>query len=110
MDTPMDLNLKLEEQQTDNPVDRGRYQRLVGKLIYLSHTRPNIAFVISCVSKFMHSPCEEHMEAMYRILKYLKGTPGRGLFFKKSKERGVEAFTDADWAGSISDRRLISRY
>ncbi|KAH9796154.1 retrovirus-related pol polyprotein from transposon RE1 [Citrus sinensis] len=110
VDTPMDANLKLGDLKDSIPVERGRYQRLVGKLIYLSHTRPDIAFAVSVVSQFMHAPCEEHMEAVYRILRYLKGTPGKGLLFKKNEARSVEAFTDADWAGSIKDRRSTSGY
>ena len=50
------------------------------------------------------------MEAVYRVLKYLKGNPGRGMFFRKTSESSVEVFTDADWAGSVDDRRSISRY
>ncbi|EXC32791.1 DNA polymerase theta [Morus notabilis] len=84
--------------------DRERYQRLVGKLIYLSHTRPDIAFAISVVSQQMHSLRQGHFEAIYRILRYLKKTPGRGLFFGKEENRRVEIFTDADWAGSVEDR------
>ncbi|CAJ2635918.1 unnamed protein product [Trifolium pratense] len=108
-DTPMDPNAKLWEKGSV-PVDTGRYQRLVGKLIYLSHTRPDIAFSVSVVSQFMHSPFEEHLEAVYRILRYLKANPGKGLFFKKTSERNVSIFTDADWAGSITDRRSTSGY
>jgi hypothetical protein len=99
-DTPMDPNAKLWEKGSV-PVDTGRYQRLVGKLIYLSHTRPDIAFSVSVVSQFMHSPFEEHLEAVYRILRYLKANPGKGLFFRKTNERNVSIFTDADWADSI---------
>ncbi|CAJ2644587.1 unnamed protein product [Trifolium pratense] len=91
-------------------VDTGRYQRLVGKLIYLSHTRPDIAFSVSVVSQFMHSLFEEHLEAVYKILRYLKATPENGLFFRKTNERNVSIFTDADWAGSITDRRSTSGY
>ncbi|PNX73271.1 pentatricopeptide repeat-containing protein mitochondrial-like [Trifolium pratense] len=87
-DTPMDPNAKLWEKGSV-PVDTGRYQRLVGKLIYLAHTRPDIAFSVSVVSQFMHSPFEEHLEAVYRILRYLKATPGKGLFFRKTNERNV---------------------
>jgi hypothetical protein len=108
-DTPMDPNAKLWEKGSV-PVDTGRYQRLVGKLIYLSHTRPDIAFSVSVVSQFMHSPFEEHLEAVYRILRYLKANPGKGLFFRKTNERNVSIFTDADWAGSITDRRSTSGY
>lgn len=110
VDTPMDSTTKLGDKKDGTPVDTGRYQRLVGKLIYLSHTRPDIAFAVSVVSQYMHAPCEEHMEAVLRILKYLKGSPGKGLFFSKNETRSIEGFTDADWAGSIEDRRSTSGY
>ena len=110
VETPMDPGIKLETKPDDPPVEKGRYQRLVGKLIYLSYTRPDITFAVSCVSQFMHSPSETHMQAVYRILKYLKGTPGVGLFFRKNAERGIQLYTDADWAGSAEDRRSTSGY
>ena len=109
-DTPMDSNVKLEIKNDEDLVDKGRYQRLVGKFIYLSHTQPDITFVVSCVSQFMHSPSESHMKAICRILRYLKGTPGRGLLFKKSASQDIQLFTDADWASSPVDRRSISGY
>ena len=82
-DTPMDSNVKLEKKNDEDMMDKGRYKRLFGKLIYLSHTWPDITFVVSCVSQFMHSPSKSQMKAVYRILRYLKGTPGRDLLFKK---------------------------
>ncbi|EXB96864.1 hypothetical protein L484_016637 [Morus notabilis] len=109
-DTPMEPNSKLGETREGVPVHTGRYQRLVGKLIYLSHTRPDISFAVSMVSQFMHAPYEEHLEAIYKILRYLKGTPGKGLFFQKSDQRRIEVYTDADWAGSVTDKRSTSRY
>ncbi|RVW35444.1 Retrovirus-related Pol polyprotein from transposon RE1 [Vitis vinifera] len=81
-DTPIKARNRMESD--GKPVDREKYQRLVGRLIYLSHTRPNIAFAVSVVSQYMHSPKESHLKAAYKILKYLKGSPGRGLFFKKN--------------------------
>ncbi|PON48715.1 LOW QUALITY PROTEIN: hypothetical protein TorRG33x02_319380 [Trema orientale] len=108
-ETPMDPSNKLGKCPDGAPIDKGRYQRLVGRLIYLSHTRLDIAFVVSTVSQFMHSPYEAHLEAVY-ILKYLKEIAGRGLFFKKNSKRSIEAFTDADWAGAIDDRKSTSRY
>jgi len=108
-DTPMDPNAKLWGEGNVS-VDTGRYQRLVGKLIYLSHTRPDIAFSVSVVSQFMHSPFEEHLEAVDRILRYLKGNPRKRLFFKKTSEKNVSIFTDADWAGSVTNRRSTSGY
>ena len=71
-DIPVDPNQKLGEVSNGVPVDKGRYQRLVGKLIYLSHTRPDIAFAVSAVSQYMHSPYVEHLEAVHKILRYLK--------------------------------------
>ena len=91
-------------------VDKGRYQKLVGKLIYLSHTRPNISFSISMVSQFINDPKEEQMEAVYHILRYLKLTLGKGLMFRKTTNRDVEIYSDTDWAGSIQDRRSTFRY
>ena len=59
----------------------------------------------------MQSPHEEHLEVVQRILRYLKSTPGRGLFFKKTGQQAIEVFTDADWAtGSISDQKSTSGY
>lgn len=78
------------------------FQRLVGKLIYLSHTRPDIAYAVSVVSQFMHSPMDSHMEAVMLILKYLKGAPGRGIQFTKNENLKVNGYTDADWAGKIT--------
>ena len=60
----MDVVKKIEEKKKSTK----RYERLVRKLIYLSHTRLDIPFAVSVVSQYMHAPCEEHMEAVYRIL------------------------------------------
>jgi hypothetical protein len=58
----------------------------------------------------MHSPYAKHLEAVYRILRYLKSTPGKGLLFQKTAQQNIEAYTDADWAGSVIDRRSTSGY
>nr|KYP66558.1 Copia protein [Cajanus cajan] len=88
--------------EEDIAVDKEMYQRLVGRLIYLSHTRPDIAFAVSLVSQFMHQPKEAHLQAALRIVQYLKGTPGRGILFKrnkmtwKSKKQSVVARSSAE--------------
>lgn len=109
IEVPIDLNHKIGISKDGKSVDRESYQRLVGKLIYLSHTRPDISFSVGVVSQFMHDP-KEHLDAIYKILKYLKGSPGRGLLFRKGRELTIEAYTDADWAGSIVDRRSTSAW
>ena len=89
VETPMDPNAKLGNIIQGEVVDRGRYQRLVGKLIYLTHTRPYISFI----SQFLNKPSKEHMEVVYCILRYLKNDPGKGLMFKKTPNRSLEIYT-----------------
>jgi hypothetical protein len=109
-ETPMEPNIKLQPAEAGNTIDKERYQRLVGRLIYLSHARPDIALAVSLVSQFMHAPGPEHQEAVFRILRYLKGSPGKGLLYRNRGHLQIEAYTDADWAGSITDRRSTSGY
>ncbi|KAL4035794.1 hypothetical protein IC575_004501 [Cucumis melo] len=79
----LNQNLKLQDVNPEEVEDKGRYQRRVGRLIYLSHIRSYIAFAISMVSQFMHSSEPTHFEAVYKILRYLKGTLGKGILFQK---------------------------
>ncbi|GKF10365.1 putative reverse transcriptase, RNA-dependent DNA polymerase, partial [Tanacetum coccineum] len=81
-DTPMITNQKLFMKTKAKLADRDRYQRMVGKLIYLSHTRLDIAYAVGVVSQFMHQPQVDHMHAVLRIVRYLKGTTGHGVLFK----------------------------
>ncbi|XP_020595581.1 uncharacterized protein LOC110035650 [Phalaenopsis equestris] len=110
IDTSMDPYKKINTEKNSATVDRGRYQRLVGRLIYLSQTRLDIGFSVSIVSQFMNSPTEEHMNAVYRILRYLKMTLGKELLFQRNKDRSIEVYSDADWAENVSDRRSTSGY
>lgn len=105
-DTPMDLTVKRGFDISDKKVDKERYQKLVGKLIYLAHTRLDIGFAVSTMSQFMNQPTEKHMTAVYWILRYLKMTLGQGLFFQKTEKMDIEIFTDADWAGSETNKDL----
>lgn len=91
-------------------VDKDSYQSLVGKLIYLTHTRPDIGFFVNMTSRYMTSPTEVHMKAVNRILQYLKGTPGKSLHFKKNSNRGIEVYTDSNWTGYTSDRNSTTGY
>jgi hypothetical protein len=107
--TPIEKNHKMCAEFGD-PVNKERYQKLVGRLIYLCHTRPDITYVVSMVSRYMHDPRSGHMKAIYRILRYLKGSPGKGLWFKRNGHLDVEGYCDADWASSLDDRRSTSGY
>ncbi|XP_056159734.1 uncharacterized mitochondrial protein AtMg00810-like [Syzygium oleosum] len=109
-DTPIIQNHKLHDSPYQTNVDRDWYQRLVGRLIYLSHTRPDIAYAVSMVSQFMHAPKKDHMDVVVRILQYLKAAPGKSLFFGKHGHLDVEGYSDADWARNVTDRRSTYGY
>ena len=109
-DTSMKLNHQLGEYLDQVPTNKERYHYLKGKLIYLGHIGPGIAYVISVVSQFMHTPSEAHMDAVNRILIYLKTTPGRGLIFSRHGHLDIKGHTDVDWASFVTDRRSTSGY
>jgi len=67
-ETPIDLKHRLDNDKEGATTDKGQYQRLVGKLIYLAHTRPDIAYIVSVVSQFMHNLKDSHLQAVYRLL------------------------------------------
>nr|CAN62726.1 hypothetical protein VITISV_018786 [Vitis vinifera] len=96
VNTPIEEGLKLCVEPNQVSTDKGRYQRLVGRLMYLAHTRPDLAYALSVVSQYMHNPGEQHMNAVMRILRYLKNS--------------IEVYTDDDWASVVDDRRSTSGY
>jgi Reverse transcriptase (RNA-dependent DNA polymerase) len=106
---PIDQKFKLSA-EVGEPIDREMYQRLVGRLIYLSHTRPDKSFAVNVVSRYMHDPREGHMDAVYQILRYLKNAPGKGLIFRKNVHLNIEGYCDSDWASCPDDRKSTSGY
>jgi len=107
--SPTDKNHKLCSELGDS-IDKGTYQKLVGHLIYLCHTRSDISYAVSVVSPYMHDPRIGHMDVVYRILRYLKSSPGKGLWFKRNQHLDVEGYCDADWVSNIYDMRSTSGY
>ena len=110
VDTPMDPNVKLMPGQGEPLRDPGRYRRLVRKLNYLTITQPDISFLVSVVSQFLQSPCDSHWDAVIRILRYIKGTPGRGVLYESRGHTWIIGYCDADWASSPADRHCTSGY
>ena len=90
--------------------DLERYRRLVGKLNYLSVTRPDIAHSVSVVSQYLSAPMVDHWAAVEQILCYLKGASGCSIVYSNHGYNRIECFSDADWAGSKEDRRSTSGY
>jgi hypothetical protein len=104
----MEVNLKLHHENGDLLPDPSMYRQLVGSLNYLTITQPDISFVVQQVSQFLQTPCQTHLAVVRRLLQYLKGTPGRSLFFSSGNFLQLEAYSDADWAGCPNTRRSVS--
>lgn len=85
--TPLESNCKLQLIESKNGVDSTLYKQIVGSLRFVCNGRPDIAFGVGLVSRFMTDPRISHMTAAKRILRYLKGTLDFGLLFPKSKEK-----------------------
>ncbi|KAM2012318.1 hypothetical protein ACFX1T_024197 [Malus domestica] len=107
--TPLPTNFKDETSgiQLENASE---YQMLVGKLIYLTITRPDIAYAVSFVSQFMHSPSCHHLQLVKRIIRYLKSLVSTGIFMQNNGHFTIEGYTDSNWAGNILDRKSTIGY
>ncbi|XP_068306609.1 uncharacterized mitochondrial protein AtMg00810-like [Pyrus communis] len=99
--TTLDSKLQLD-MQSEAPTNLTDYEKLVGKLIYLTITRPDISYAVSIASQFMHAPTIAHLHVK-RILCYLKGSFGRGILMKKNGNTAIMGYTNADWAGNSLD-------
>ncbi|XP_022031429.1 secreted RxLR effector protein 161-like [Helianthus annuus] len=107
---PIDQNHVLTTLTKSKPVDITQYQQLIGKLIYLSHTRPDIAYSVHYLSQFMHKPTEAHTQIAFKVLRYLKSAPGTGILFQKSSTFHLTAFADSDWAKCVESRRSVTGF
>ena len=90
--------------------DLERYRRLVGKLNYLTITRPDIAYSVSILGQSMSSPTIHHWAALEQFLCYLKGAPRQGILYRTHGHTHIKCFTYADWAGSKIDRIATTSY
>lgn len=110
---PLSSSTHLNSSPEHQPLEDGSvYSQLVGSLLYLSTcTRPDIAYSTSLLSRFMSRPCQQHLTSAKSVLRYLAGTAGYGLQFTgNSKQPGIVAFCDADWAGCHDTSRSTSGY
>jgi hypothetical protein len=105
--TPLSTSEKLSSHEGEllGPEDSTRYRSIVGALQYLTLTRPDLAYSVIKVCQFLHAPTTEHWSAVKRILCYLQNTLNVGLKIEKSSSMLLSAFSDADWAGSVDDRK-----
>ena len=103
---PIDPRMQLNKDADGHPVDATEYQRVIGCLRYLLHTRPDLSFAVGVASRFMERPTLMHFKAVKQILKYLKGTIDCGLVYAAGNgDMQITGYTDSDLAGDVDDRR-----
>ncbi|WVZ16876.1 hypothetical protein V8G54_009858 [Vigna mungo] len=111
MPTPMAHSSQLSSQgDLLNDEDASSYRRLIGRLIYLTNTRPDITFFVNNLSQFVSAPTALHQQAANRILRYLKGSPDNGIFLQNKNTNQLKAYSDSDWATCPESRKSITGY
>ncbi|XP_043687784.1 uncharacterized mitochondrial protein AtMg00810-like [Telopea speciosissima] len=110
INTPMPSGHKLSTQNGEPLPEAHEYRQIVGALQYLTMTRPDLTYAVNQVCQYMHKPTTDHLAAVKRILRYVKGTVGAGTTIKPSSLNLLGAYTDADWAGCPDTRRSTSGF
>ncbi|CAM8883972.1 unnamed protein product [Rhodiola kirilowii] len=105
--TPMSPNGSLAKDESSPHVDPTLYRGMIGSLLYLTTSRPDMLFSVCLCARFHADPRETHVEAVKRILRYLKGTDDLCLFYPMGGDLRVMAYTDADYAGCKTDRKSM---
>ncbi|XP_023742003.1 secreted RxLR effector protein 161-like [Lactuca sativa] len=111
--TPLEVNFVFSRDCDDNSDlirNITELQKLLGKLIYLTVTRPDNSYAVQVLSQFMHKPRKSHLNVAFRLLRYLKECPGKGVVFSKSNNFDIIGYVDADWAKCLSTRRSVCGY
>ncbi|XP_019255130.1 PREDICTED: uncharacterized protein LOC109233719 [Nicotiana attenuata] len=106
--TPMSPSTSLDKDEKRNPSDETRYHGMIGSLLYLTASRPDVMFIVCKCSRFQSAPKESHLTAVKRIICYLIGTISYGLWYPRSNKFKLEGFSDADLAGDKEDRKSTS--
>ncbi|GJS99409.1 retrovirus-related pol polyprotein from transposon TNT 1-94 [Tanacetum coccineum] len=108
VDTPMIETKKLDEDLQGKPVDATLYRGMIGSLMYLTASRPDLNYVVCLCARYQAKPTEKHLQAVKRIFRYLNGTINMGLWYSKDTDMSLTAYADADHAGCQDTRRSTS--
>ncbi|GKE36713.1 uncharacterized mitochondrial protein-like protein [Tanacetum coccineum] len=108
VDTPMVEKSKLDEDKEGKAVDPSHYRGMIGTLLYLTASRPDLQFDICMCARYQAQPTEKLLHAVKRIFWYLRGTVNRGLWYPKDSSIALTAFANADHAGCQDTRRSTS--
>ena len=106
--TPMSTITSLDKDEAGKSVDQTLYRGMIGSLLYITASRPNIIFSVCICARFQSNPKESHLKAVKRIFRYLKHTSNFGLFYPKSSSLDLVSYSDADFAGCKADRKSTS--
>ncbi|KAK6139469.1 hypothetical protein DH2020_026783 [Rehmannia glutinosa] len=107
--TPMATNVKIDKDEKGKSVDESKYRGMIGSLLYLTASRPDILHVVCLCARFQINPKESHMSAVKRIFRYLKDTIQYGLFYPKNENFSLKGYSDSDYAGNSDDHKSTSR-
>ena len=99
---------KLRKDDESKEVDKKLYRSMIGSLLYVTSSRTDVMQVVGQVTRFQSNPKEAHVLAIKRIFRYLNGTTEFGIWYPKGNELTLVSYTDADWAGSIANRKITS--
>lgn len=107
---PMDPNIKLNDTDGTPLYDISQYRRIIGRLMYLTISRPDITYAINRLSQFMADPRTPHLQAIHQIVQYLKATPSQGILFPAQSSTKLSAYVDADWESCQVTRRSTTSF
>nr|XP_017181831.2 uncharacterized protein LOC108170865 [Malus domestica] len=108
--TPLVTTKKLSKDNGSGPANEEQYRKIVGSLLYLTATRPDVIYAASLLAKFMHCPTNKHYGTAKRVLRYIKGTLDYGLEYVKGRNAILIGYCDSDWGGSLDDSKSTSGY
>ena len=106
----MDVNVKLAQDDRELLDDPLQYRRIIGKLLYLTITRPDLCYVVNRLSQFLAKSRVLYSQVVVHVLQYIKNTFGQGLFYPTSTSLQLKAFVDANWGTCPHSRKSISGY
>jgi hypothetical protein len=108
VDTPIIERSKLDKDDVGTQVDQTLYLSMIGSLMYLTASRPDLLFAVCICARYQSKPTKKHLEAVKRVFRYLKGTIHLGLWYPKDTAMALTAYSDADHAGCQDTRRSTS--
>lgn len=107
---PVEQNIKLSSNEGTLMTNPSVYRRLIGRLIYLTITRPDIAYSVQKLRQYMDKPRDNHFKAVVRVLQYIKGILGQGILLSALSKIHLKAFSDSDWAGCVDSKKFVNGF